>query len=361
MRYWIFLICILAFIAGSSNSLTYAFTYVRLCNEGSIKLNYVTYHSTTILFSSRSELSGYYELPPGDCGHLLFDNWDHVAVALFHKGRNGVFGNPVYSLRGFSDSLGGAKWKPKKICIPIDVSNEGFTFNGSQNYIYQEFVEKCRPGFEAANVSFAVYADNVDFTMNIRPNSNINLAPFPTIIKNKEYSKDDNLDQPIDLPKNWIEDIFDDGASEKEEALFHIHARRIDDTYQPEDCEQSSSSDIRIDRVLHRKMKKFESPEDITYSLKMSKGQEYYMTTTISPYSEQYPHVCEVEIFIMDGEMSKIIAQSRKSIVPGSGDYCAGLKFSPAYSGEFLWRMQIRECFDAGLPLLSHHSWSLLK
>lgn len=141
---------------------------IWVCNKGDINLEYAAYESEDGFVFTSAVIGAYYIIKPGDCEHVL-NNGTAVAIAFFQKDKWGNWGNVVYNLGSASRKLGGKRF-PKKLCLKIS----GRTYEKANNmdYIYNKYTPPCPKDHFEASVSFGIYSDGADATINIDASKN---------------------------------------------------------------------------------------------------------------------------------------------------------------------------------------------
>lgn len=154
---------------------------VNVCNKGNVDVSYLSFSTKSSFFGGEeAEVSGWYKIRPGRCQDVNMPYYDTVAVGFLQKNKQGVRGNPVYSVQN-ADRPGGGKWSPTSICVPPE---KAVTYKNTYAAVKNKFYPPCTNGDVELRMSFAVMPNDVFPKITIRPRRNDQLIAWPRATSN---------------------------------------------------------------------------------------------------------------------------------------------------------------------------------
>lgn len=180
MLHWIKYLglCFVVWVFGSTASFAQMNDYnvIEVCNKGNVLLEYAVFATKTDYWAGdRAEASAWYKIEPGKCENVNPGTYRGVSIGFYQKGRNGVFGNPVYNVRGADRRMDG-RFETNVMCLP---GNKRFEETGSLSSVRRKITPPCAEGFHELRMSFYIQPNDVFSKITLKPDKNDQMLPWP--------------------------------------------------------------------------------------------------------------------------------------------------------------------------------------
>ena len=171
-------LCFVVWVLGSAATFAQMNDYnvIEVCNKGDVLLEYAVFATKTDYWAGdRAEASAWYKIKPGKCENVNPGTYRGVSIGFYQKGRNGVFGNPVYNVRGADRRMDG-RFETNVMCLP---GNKRFEETGSLSSVRRKITPPCAEGFHELRMSFYIQPNDVFSKITLKPDKNDQMLPWP--------------------------------------------------------------------------------------------------------------------------------------------------------------------------------------
>lgn len=172
-------LCLAVWVAAPSAAIPQANDYnvIEVCNKGNVLLEYAVFATKTDYWmGDRAEASAWYKIRPGKCQNVNPGTYRGVSVGFRQQGHDGVWGNPVYSVRNVDRRLDG-RFETDVMCLPAAARIEEI---GSLESIRRKIRPPCGEGHHEFKMSFYVQPNDVFSKITLRPDKYDTLPLWPS-------------------------------------------------------------------------------------------------------------------------------------------------------------------------------------